>query len=168
MSLVFGKASHADAAAIAALRLAAARQLTSAHGIGPWAFALESEASVRAEMVSSTVLFAREDAQIVATARLATRNPWLGETDFFTPCARPVFLTAMAVMPSHQRTGIGRELLKAATYEARRLGGEAVRLDSYYGPGGAEEFYRKCGFREVRRGDYNGTALVWFEWLLMP
>ncbi len=168
MSLVFGNATNADAAAIAALRLAAARELTNAHGTGPWAFALESEGSVRAEIFSSTVLYARDAAQILATARLATRNPWLGSTDFFTPRARPIFLTAMAVAPTHQRRGIGRELLKEAAEEAKRLGGEALRLDSYYGPAGAEEFYRKCGFREVRRGDYNGTGLVWFERLIEP
>jgi ribosomal protein S18 acetylase RimI-like enzyme len=163
MPLIFAAATNADAAAIAAVRMAAARGLTECFGAGTWSFALETEASVQAEIRSSTVLFAREEGLVVGAMRLATRNPWLGNTDFFTPCNRPIFLTSMAVAPKRQRQGIGRQLLVEARRVAMEMGGEALRLDSYAGPAGAGEFYCKCGFREVRRGDYNGTALVWFE-----
>jgi GNAT superfamily N-acetyltransferase len=168
MPLVFGKATNADAAAIAALRMATARSLAQRHGAGPWSFALESEASVQAEIRTSTVLFARDEGLVVGTARLATRNPWLVPTDFFIPCARPIFLTAMAVAPARQRQGIGRRLIESAKRVAIDLRGEAIRLDSYQGPAGAGDFYVRCGFREVWRGDYNATALVWFEQLLVP
>ena len=167
MPLVFGTATNADAAAIAALRMATARSLTQSHGAGPWTFALESEASVQAEIRTSTVLFVRDEGQVVGTARLATRNPWLVPTDFFTPCTRPIFLTAMAVAPARQRQGIGRRLLESARRVATELHGEAIRLDSYQGPAGAGDFYMRCGFREVWRGDYNGTPLLWFEHLLV-
>ena len=163
MPLVFAAARNADAPAIAALRMAAARDLTERFGAGTWSFAMETEASVEAELRSSTVLFVRDEGRVIGTLRLATRNPWLGNIDFFTPCDRPIYLTSMAVTPMRQRQGIGRLLLAEARRVARELGGEALRLDSYAGPAGAGEFYRKCGFREVRRGDYNGTALIWFE-----
>jgi predicted N-acetyltransferase YhbS len=168
MSLIFGPATKADAAAIAALRMAAARALTERFGAGTWSFAAESEAGVEAEIQSSTVLFAREEGMVVGTLRLATRNPWMGNIDFFTPCARPIYLTSMAVAPKRQRQGIGRQLLDAAIRAALEMRGQAVRLDSYAGPAGAAEFYLKCGYREVRRGDYNGTALIWFERSLAP
>jgi GNAT superfamily N-acetyltransferase len=163
MPLVFAAATNADAAAIAAVRMSAARELTERFGAGTWSFAAESEASVQAEIRSSTVLFAHEDGLVVGALRLATRNPWLGDTRFFTPCNRPIFLTSMAITPKRQRQGIGRQLLAEARRVGLKMGGEALRLDSYAGPAGAGNFYRKCGFREVHRGDYNGTALIWFE-----
>ena len=166
MPLVFAAATQADAAAIAAVRMAAARDLTERFGAGPWSFAMETEASVQAELRSSTVMFARDGGIVIASLRLATRNPWLGNIDFFTPCDRPIFLTSMAVLPRRQRQGVGRQLLSESRKVAAHMGGEALRLDSYAGPAGAGEFYRRCGFHEARRGDYNGTALIWFEAML--
>jgi GNAT superfamily N-acetyltransferase len=168
MPLVFAAATDADAAAIAAVRMAAARDLTEHFGTGTWSFALETAASVEAEIRTSTVLFARDEGVVVGTLRLATRNPWIGNTDFFTRCDRPIFLTSMAILPKRQRQGVGRQLLAQARIVAFDMGGELLRLDSYAGPAGAADFYRKCGFREVRRGDYNGTALIWFETPLRP
>jgi GNAT superfamily N-acetyltransferase len=168
MPLLFAAATQTDAATIAALRMSAARELTERFGAGTWSFALETEASVQAELRTSTVLYAREEDVVVGTLRLATRNPWLGNTDFFTPCDRPIYLTSMAVAPDRQRRGIGRGLLTEARRVAVEMGGKSLRLDSYAGPAGAGGFYRKCGFREVRQGDYNGTALIWFEARLTP
>jgi GNAT superfamily N-acetyltransferase len=161
--LVFGCATNDDAAAVAALRMAAARDLTERFGTGTWTFTAETEAGVRAELRHSSVLFARDEGVVVGTLRLATRNPWLGNTNFFTSSDRPIFLTSMAVAPKRQLEGIGRQLLQEARRVAREMGGKVLRLDSYAGPAGAGEFYRKCGFREVHRGDYHGTSLVWFE-----
>ena len=163
MPLVFAQATDADAAAIAALRIAAARDLTARFGVGTWSFAAESEAGVIAELRTSIVLFARDEGTVVGTLRLSTRNPWLGETSFFTPCQRPFYITAVAVAPKRQRQGMGRQLLLAARRTAAELRGDALRLDCYDSPAGAGEFYRRCGFREVWRGDYNGTPLIWFE-----
>jgi GNAT superfamily N-acetyltransferase len=168
MSLVFGRATIGDADAIAALRMTTARDLAQRHGAGPWTFACDSQASVQAEMRSSTLLLAREAGQVMASARLATRNPWLGPTEFFSPCDRPIYLTSMVVAPSRQHQGIGRQLIEEAKRVAIQLGGVALRLDTYQGPAGAGDFYRACGFREVHRGDYNATPLVWFEHVLQP
>jgi GNAT superfamily N-acetyltransferase len=166
MLLAFAVATDPDAAAIASLRMAAARGLTEQYGAGTWTFAAETEAGVQAEIRSSSVLFARDEGVVVGTLRLAKRNPWLGNTRFFTPCDRPIFLTSMAIATQRQRQGIGRQLLVEARRVALSLGGEVLRLDSYAGPAGAGDFYRKCGFREIHRGDYNGTDLIWFESLL--
>jgi GNAT superfamily N-acetyltransferase len=163
MPLVIAAASHADAAAIAAVRMAAARDLTVRFGAGTWSFAAETEASVRAELRTSTVLFARDAGLVVGTLRLAIKGPWTGRTDFFSPSDRPIYLTSMAVAPKRQREGIGRQLLDEARRVALSLRGDAIRLDSYDAPAGAGSFYLKCGFREVHRAEYNGTPLIWFE-----
>jgi GNAT superfamily N-acetyltransferase len=163
MPIIFGAATEADAAAIAALRMAAARDLTARFGAGTWSFAAESEARVRSELQTSMILFARDEGVVVGTLRLSTKNPWIGNTDFFTPTSRPIYVTSMAVAPGRQRQGVGRQLLDEARRKARELRGDALRLDSYDAPAGAGEFYRKCGFREVWRSEYNGTPLIWFE-----
>lgn len=166
MAIAFQRAVLRDAADIAALRLSSAHDLTRRHGTGTWSFAAESAAGVRAEILGSDVLIAREGGQIIATLRLSTRSPWLGDINFFSPSARPLYLTSMVVEPARQRHGIGRQLLAEARRQARRLNGDAIRLDSYEGRAGAVEFYRKCGFREVHRAEYHGTPLVWLEAIL--
>ena len=163
--LTVGVATDEDAASIAAVRLAAARDLTARYGSGTWSFSLGSTDAVIAELRSSTILVAREGGVLLGTLRLSTKNPWLGDIDFFTPSERPIYLTSMAVAPTYQRQGVGRRLLEAAKRVAiDDLRGEAIRLDSYDAPAGAGEFYAKSGFRLARRGSYHGTPLLWFEW----
>jgi GNAT superfamily N-acetyltransferase len=166
MSIVLGTAVESDAAPIAGVRMAAARDLTARFGGGPWSFAAESESGVLAELRTSTIVVARHEETVVGTLRLATKNPWMRPIDFFTPLHRPIYLTAMAVAPKWQRQGIGRMLLEQAKRAAVEMRGEAIRLDSYDSPAGAGEFYPKCGFRERRRGEYNGTPLIWYEAIL--
>jgi len=168
MTIAFERATEADAAAIAAVRLAAARGLTAKFGRGTWSFAADSEFGVQTELRTSTLLVARDAASIIGALRLALKNPYAIDTGFFTPVDRAAYLTAMAVAPKHQRQGVGRRLLGAARQEAVELGAQAIRLDSYDAPAGAGEFYRRCGFTEVARGDYRGTPLIWFEWLARP
>lgn len=163
MSIKLELATLRDAAAIAALRMACARHLTEQHGAGTWALAAESEGGVRAQMLDSAVFIVRIRSETVATLRLSTRNPWMGDIGFFSLARRPLYLTSMAVAPRWQRGGIGRECLAQALRQARRLQGDTIRLDTYDGPAGAGEFYRRCGFHEVHRADYNGTPLLWFE-----
>lgn len=159
-------ASSGDAAAIAALRLAAARELTAQYGRGTWSYAAESEAGVRADLNAAQVFIAREAGTIVATLRLSARSPYLRPFDFFAPCRHPLYLTSMAVGPKWQRQGFGRACLEEVKRIATQWPADALRLDAYDAPAGAGEFYRKCGFREVQRTPYNGTPLVFFEWLV--
>ncbi len=157
------RATANDAAAIAALRLAAARDLTTRFGEGTWSFAAETVEGVRLDVLSGNVYIARVGGSLRATLRLSRKNPWIGDTDFFTPCERPLYLTSMAVAPGWQRQGIGRACLVDALRLAAELGAEAIRLDSYDANAGAGNFYLRCGFRCVRREEYNGTPLIWFE-----
>lgn len=158
-------AQDGDAAGVAALRLATARQLTAEYGRGTWSFAAESEGGARVDIITSTVLVARRGPSIIATLRLSTKKPWLGTIEFFSPAKYPLYLTSMAVTPKLQRHDIGRACLEEAKRWAREWPSDALRLDAYDAPAGAGEFYRKCGFREVHRGAYNGTPLVYFEYL---
>ncbi|HVS51922.1 MAG TPA: GNAT family N-acetyltransferase [Opitutaceae bacterium] len=164
MTVSLEPATEKDAAAIAALRHAVARELTAQHGTGTWSFAGDSEGGVRADILSGGVYHARDEGAVVASLKLSPRSPWLMDLKFFTAGTRPLYLTSMAVSPRRQRQGVGRSCLAEARGIALESGHDAIRLDSYDAAAGAGEFYRKCGFREVRRDRYNGTPLLWFEW----
>jgi GNAT superfamily N-acetyltransferase len=159
-------AGMGDAAAIAALRLATARQLTERYGHGAWSATNASTGGVEMETRTGELFLARAEGSVVATLRLSSKNPWIGEDDFFPPKKNPLYLTSMAVHPAAQRQGIGRACVEAVKRSARSRGVGAIRLDAFDAPAGAGEFYRKCGFREIRRAVYFDAPLIWFEYAM--
>lgn len=158
-------AAPEDADAIATLRTAVAADLTRRHGIGHWS-AQVSEAGVRRSLQTSRIYVARQAGEIVGTLRLATKKPWAIDPARFTPVARPLYLTDMAVAVAAQRQGIGRQCLEDAAEIARQWPTDAIRLDAYDADAGAGEFYAKCGYRQVGRAVYRGVPLVYFELLI--
>ena len=155
-------ATPADAAEIAAVRNAAAEDLTQRFGKGHWSGTV-SEKGVLYDLRTSTVWMVRSRGRVIATLRLATRKPWAIDISYFTPCVRPLYLTSMAVAPGWQRTGVGRRCLEQVLQIARDWPADAIRLDAYDAPAGAGAFYLKCGFREAGRTIYRGNPLVYFE-----
>jgi GNAT superfamily N-acetyltransferase len=158
-------ATAADAAAIAAVRNAAADDLTERFGTGHWTSTV-SDRGVLTNIRHARVFTGRRAGRIVATLAMQTKKPWAIDLKYFTPCRRPVYLTNMAVAPEWQRQGFGRRSLEAAIGIARAWPADAIRLDAYDAPAGAGDFYLKCGFREVGRRVYRRTPLRYFEWML--
>ena len=154
-----------EAEAIATLRTAVAADLTRRHGLGHWS-AQVSDAGVRRSLQSSRVYVARQDGRVVGTLRLATKKPWAIDPARFTPVARPLYLTDMAVAVTGQRQGIGRRCLEDAVEIARQWPADAIRLDAYDAAAGAGAFYAKCGYREMGRASYRGVPLLYFELLI--
>ena len=163
--LAVSTATVEDAAAIAAVRNAAAMELTRCFGSGHWS-GLTAEPDVVRGINSSRVLVARDAGTVVGTLRLATRRPWAIDTRFFTASKLPLYLVDMAVLPESQRRGIGRQLLEAATAAAQGWQKDAIRLDAYDHPAGAGQFYENCGFREMGRVSYGGVPLIYYQLLL--
>ncbi len=157
-------ATFADAAALVAVRVAAADRLTRDFGEGHWS-AHTNEASVLRDLKVSPVLAAFDGARIVGTLTLQSKKPWAIDLGYFTPCEKAVYLINMAVDPGGQRSGIGRMLIAEAVKTARALPADAIRLDAYDAPAGAGGFYRKCGFTEVGGKAYRGVPLLYFELL---
>src|SRR5688572_25100372 len=89
-------ASPDDAAAIAAVRVAAAERLTREFGDGHWS-AHTNEAAVLRDMKASRVLATRDGDAIVGTLTLQTKKPWAIDPAYFTPCEKPLYLINMAV-----------------------------------------------------------------------
>jgi ribosomal protein S18 acetylase RimI-like enzyme len=165
MRLTFRLAGPSDATVLAALRGAAARELTKQFGEGHWS-GQPSERGVVADLRHAEVWVARRGSAVVGTFRLARKKPWAIDRSYFTNCKRPIYLTNMAVRPDYQRRGIGRRCLEHAVERVHDWPGDAIRLDAYQGDGGAGEFYAKCGFREVGRATYRFTPLIYYELLV--
>ena len=161
----FEKADLSDAAAIAAVRAAAADQLTTDFGHGHWS-SRASEAGVRRDLQASTVIVARDRGQVVATLTLQRKKPWAIDPAYFTAVNSPIHLINMAVHPRRQRRGIGRALMAEAARIATELGADAIRLDAYDAAAGAGGFYRACGYAPRRRKVYRGVPLLYFERLI--
>jgi len=155
-----------DAAAVAALRVAVAQDLTSRHGTGPWS-SHGTEKGVLFDMRQSTVYVARKGERIVGTFVLATKKPWAIDRKYFKPCARPLYLLSMSVEPGLQRKGIGRRCIEAAIKACKKFPAQAIWLDAYDSEAGAGDFYRKCGFEEVGHAAYRNVPLIYFE-MVMP
>lgn len=162
LPIAFDIATPDDVAGIFALRSVVAHDLTARYGRGHWS-STGSERGVLRGIKSSKVCVARAEGAIVAMVRLSTTKPWSIDISYFTPCARPLYLTDMAVHPSAQQRGIGRACLA----ESRRIGlewpADAIRLDAYGGDVGAGAFYARCGFAEVGRTIFRNTPLIYYE-----
>jgi GNAT superfamily N-acetyltransferase len=162
--LVLTRADADEAVDVAAIRNAASDGLTGRFGNGFWTSSVSAR-GVQSSFRFARVYLARLGTKPAATLSLQRRKPWTIDPSYFTPAARPVYLTNMAVAPEFQRQGLGRRSLEAAIAIAREWSGDALRLDAYDAPAGAGEFYLRCGFREVGRRVYRKTPLRYFEWI---
>jgi GNAT superfamily N-acetyltransferase len=165
MKLSFSIATPADAPALAALHTSVADDLTQRYGHGFWS-TKTSEKGALLGIRSSRVIIARKGKTVVGTLQLPTKKPWAIDVSYFTPVEKPIYLISMAVVPSMQRQGIGRRLLKEAKKQVRAWPADAIRLDAFDADAGGGGFYAKCGFREVGRVTYRKDPLIYFELVL--
>ena len=165
MKLSIRQATPADAPEIAALRVAAADDLTARYGKGFWS-SNTTEKGVMLGINRGKVLIATRSGSIVGTLTLSTRKPWAIDTAYFTKVNRPIYLTSMAVDPKLQGQGVGREMLGQADKAVRAWPGHSIRLDAFDANAGAGAFYAKCGYRETGRATFREVPLIYYERLL--
>jgi GNAT superfamily N-acetyltransferase len=178
MKLEFATATESDAPELAALHRAAAEDLTLRFGQGFWSSS-QTERGILVNMRNpkfSRTLIARNGIRIAGTLRLHTKKPWAIDPAYFTKAKRPLYLTGMAVHPTHQRKGVGRLLMQQAEALARDPDhhswelanpADAIRLDAFDAPAGAGPFYARCDYRELAHISYRNNPLVYFERLLV-
>lgn len=165
MKVTLKQATMAHATAIAKLRVATNEKLARDFGPGPWTSTV-TEKGVLYALRHSCVYVVRDGRTIIGILTLATKKPWAIDRKYFTKCRRPLYLINMAVAPERQRHGIGRAMLADVKRIAKSLPADAIWLDAYDLPGGAGEFYAKCGYRETGRVTYRGAPLIYYELLL--
>jgi GNAT superfamily N-acetyltransferase len=155
-----------DVNGVRAIIAAAASDLTARFGEGHWSHVRAVE-TLRKYVEQGTLYLIETDAVTAGTLRLTDRKiPFYRGEWFAEPKAKTGYLLDMAIDPAYQRRGIGRLAMMLAENHARSCSLQAIRLDAYGGPAGAGAFYRKCGYRLVHRGAFNGIALEYFEKLL--
>ncbi len=165
MKLSIREAVAADAAEIAALRVAAADDLTARFGPGFWSSNTTGK-GVMLGMSRGKVLIASQACTIVGTLTLSSRKPWAIDTGYFTKVRAPIYLTSMAIEPTLQGQGIGREMLACTDEIVRNWPGNAIRLDAFNADAGAGGFYVRCGYTEKGRAVFRGVPLIYYERLL--
>lgn len=152
-----------DAESIAALRNAVSDDLTFKHGKGWWT-GYCTTAGVLFDLRNGLLYVALHRGEAVASLKLATKKPWAIDLKYFPKAKRPLYLTAMAVAPEHQRRGLGRACLEQVLPLARKAKADAIFLDAYDHPAaGAGPFYAKCGWRETGRARYRDVPLIYYE-----
>lgn len=166
LNLSIREAVDADAGEIAALRVAAANDLTERFGKGFWS-SCTTERGVLFGMKHGRVLIATKAGAIVGTLNLSMRKPWAINPAYFTRVKTPIYLTNMAVAPASQGQGVGRAMLLAAEEAVCKWPGQAIRLDAFDADAGAGAFYAKCGYKERGRAAFRGVPLIYYE-LLLP
>ncbi len=166
VTLSIREAVAEQAAKIAAVRGAAAMDLTARFGMGMWS-SNTTENGVLFAMKRGRVIIAVRDDAIVGTLTLSTYKPWAIDKSYFTRVKTPVYLTSMAIDPKAQRQGIGRALLADAETRARSWSGQAIRLDAFDADAGAGDFYARCGYVERGRVVFRTAPLIYFERLLI-
>ena len=106
MQIKLEEADANDASDVAAIRNAAAEELTAQFGKGHWSSQV-SDKGVLFQMKYGTVFLLRRNKKPVATLTLSKKKPWAHDRSYFTACQNPRYLTGMAVVPDLQRKGIG-------------------------------------------------------------
>jgi GNAT superfamily N-acetyltransferase len=154
-----------DVADLIALQTGVAERLRANFGEGHWVSKATEKGTLFA-MRRANVYVARHRKKLIARLDLSTRKPWAIDKKYFTNCEKPLYLISMAIDPSLQRTGVGRQCVAEAVRIARKWPADAIRLDAWDEAAGAGEFYRKCGFREVGRATYRSAPLIYFEMML--
>ena len=165
LKLSVREAVQADAKEIAALRVAAAEDLTARFGKGFWSSAA-TEKGVLQAMKQGKVLIATRAGTIIGTLALSAKKPWAIDTSYFTKVRTPIYLTSMAVDPKLQGRGAGRQMLTAAEAAVGGWPGQSVRLDAFDAEAGAGRFYEKCGYQECGRVVFRSVPLIYYERLL--
>jgi ribosomal protein S18 acetylase RimI-like enzyme len=72
-------------------------------------------------------------------------------------------LKRMRVQPAFQRRGLARLMLARLEDRARELGYRKLRLDTTIIQTAAQRLYQSAGYREVGRGQLDGSEVVYFE-----
>ncbi len=165
MNVTLTEATIADAPALAGLHTEVAERLTRDFGRGHWSTRHVGKGRLVCDaQCESTGGAATHEGHRNAPAR---DEEALGDRQgVLQRLPAPLYLTGMAVATAFQRRGIGRAMLEDAQRVARDWPADCIRLDAYDFPGGAGEFYAKCGFREVGRVVYRKTPLIYYELLL--
>jgi ribosomal protein S18 acetylase RimI-like enzyme len=152
-------AEAADAAALLALREAAASWLAS-RGIRQWEPGEVAVEEIRAEVEAGQWHVVREDGAPVAALRLL----WQDEQVWGPQPPNAAYVHGLVVSQLHHGLGMGGALLRWAAGQARARGHLLLRLDCGEENQALRHYYSLQGFHEVGRRDSDGR---WYSVVLL-
>lgn len=104
----------------------------------------------RRRMRGKDVLMLFLGEELVGTASLEVRQPLDDEAH--------LYVSQLAVHPTHQRRGLGSQLMWLAEREARARGLRRVRLDTAIPARHLVRWYEKMGYRPIRETQWRGKT----------
>lgn len=119
-------------------------------GPGPWDEDLHAIEAVYLD-AGGEFLIGVVAGQIVAMGALRRTTPERAE------------IKRMRVRPALQGRGLGEALLAALERRARELGYRTLHLDTTTRQDAARRLYAKNGYREVRRAEWRGLHMIFYE-----
>ncbi len=162
----FRLARAGDARAVLALQQAVAVKLKADFGEGHWTSSRTLK-TIKKHIEQDHIHLTEIDSETCGTFRLdQTKIGFYQKAWFANPDDPALYLTDMAIDPTHQRQGLGRATMHEIERIARDKDCKAVRFDAYDAAAGAAPFYEKCGYAEVHRGPVGATKLIYFEKVL--
>lgn len=167
--MIYRLATRADAATVDRIQCACGAEITERLGPGHWA-TKSNMAGVRERMKTRSIYLVFDDAgEAIATFTVGKKTPrFWPRTLWRVPDAEALGVFGLAVLPSHQRRGIGTWIMHAIEDLARDQGCRFVRLDAYEANPRSVAFYRKLGYDERGRVVVYGTPILCFEQEVAP
>jgi ribosomal protein S18 acetylase RimI-like enzyme len=166
VQLTFEQARPEDCDELHAILTAAGLDMQERWGLSHWVPAYPL-ARLRGAVDEGRVHSIRSGSQIVGTYTLAREAPDYVPSAVWARAGDPaIYVTRLAVHPTHQRTGIGHACMDHIEDVARREHLRSIRLDASADHGELLRFYRGQGYEERGRFEAFGTQLVCFEKVL--
>ncbi len=119
---------------------------------------------MRREAAESRVHAVEADGQLVATFTTSTDSAKYPEHFWVDPSHRALYLSRLAVLPSHQGLGIGKWCLRETERQARELNCQAIRFDSHANNKPLVEYYLHHGY--TIRGEMPWIASPERSWVI--
>lgn len=138
---------------------AAAIDLKQRYGLDHWEPPYPLEL-LRRDAAQNMVFACYDEGNLVATMTLSVDPPPYVAA-WQTPACEALYVSHLAVLPGHQRQGIGTRCMRAAEHIALQIGVAAVRLDAYAQHHDLLIFYERLGYGRagvLQFGPYTGIC----------
>lgn len=163
-TLTYRAAKNTDAATIDRIQCECGAEITERLGPGHWSAASNVSGVRKTLKTKSVYLVQNEAGEPVATFSVGRKLPSFWPRAIWqVPDAEALGVFGLAVLPGHQRQGIGTWIMHTIEDLAREQGCRFLRLDAYEANPRSVAFYRKLAYEERGRIVVGNTPLLCFE-----
>ena len=139
-NILIGRAIKSDIAAISKLAIELIDSVKNSEGIAKDVLSENSRNALTNP--NSHILVAETEGKVIGFISFMTRKTIIHSG----PCG---LIDELVVSKRHRRKGVGKELIKAAVEECKKLRCCEVEVSTEFSNVNAREFYKHCGFEET-------------------